>query len=180
MPDENGLLNAIDNYSAQSYGSGTSDNGELSRQRSLALDAYAGKMLDVPPKGRSKVNDRTVFETVQWIMPSMMRIFAGGENVVEFEPVGPEDEEIAEQESDYLNYMVTQRNDWDLTVREWCQDGLTTKNAYCLVDMEEKIIPEIETYEGQSEDQLVMLVEDKMEIVGQNQYDDPDRDWETM
>lgn len=168
------LLNSIEDYSSHSYGSGTSDNGELSRQRSLALDAYAGKMLDVPPEGRSKVNDRTVFETIQWIMPSMMRIFAGGENIVEFDPVGPEDEDIAEQESNYLNYMVTQRNDWDLTVREWCQDGLTTKNAYCLVDMEEKIVPEVETYMGQSEDQVAMLVEDDMEIIGHNQYDDPD------
>lgn len=174
MPDQSQLLNAIENYSAQSYGSGASDNGELSRQRSLALDAYAGKMLDVPPEGRSKVNDRSVFETIQWMMPSFMRIFAGGDNVVEFDPVGPEDEEIAEQESDYLNYMVTQRNDWDLTVREWCQDGLTTKNAYCLVDMEEKIVPEIEMYKGQSEEQVTMLLEDDMEVIGQEQYDDPD------
>ncbi len=173
MPDQQKLLNAIDNYSAQSLGSGQSDNGELSFQRSRALDAYAGKMLDVPPEGRSTVNDRSLFETVQWMMPSFQRIFAGGDNVVEFDPTGPEDEEIAEQESDYLNFLVTQRNDWDLIVREWTQDACLTKNAYCLVEMVEIRKPEIEFYEGQSEDQVAMLVEDDLEIIGQNHYDDP-------
>ena len=167
------LIAAIESYAGQSLGSGTSDDGELSRQRSLSLDAYAGKMLDDPPEGRSKVNDRSVFETIQWIMPSMMRIFAGGNNVVEFDPTGPEDEEVAEQESDYLNYIVTQKNDWDLTVREWCQDALLTKNAYCLVDLEEKLTPEKERYENQSEEQVTLLLEDDLEIIGQEQFDDP-------
>ena len=82
MPDEIKLLAAIDSYAGQSLASGAADSGELSRQRTRALDAYAGKMLDVPSEGRSQVNDRAVFETIQQIMPSMMRIFAGDENVV--------------------------------------------------------------------------------------------------
>lgn len=172
--NEDDLLAAIDSYAGQSLGSGASDNGELSKQRSRSLDAYAGKQLVSVPKGRSGVNDRAVFETIQWIMPSMMRIFAGGDNVVEFDPTGPEDEEVAEQESDYLNYQVTQKSNWELTVRTWCQDALNTKNAYCLVDMEEKLIPEKETYEGQTEEQLVLLLEDGMEVVEHKQFDDPD------
>lgn len=174
MHDEQELLGAIDSYASQSLGSGASDSGQLSRQRSISIDAYAGKMLDAAPDGRSQVNDRAVFETIQWIMPSMMRIFAGGENVVEFDPTGPEDEEVAEQESDYLNYVVTQKSNWELTVREWCQDALLTKNAYCLVDMEEKLIPETEKYEGQTQEQVALLLEDDLEIVGQKQFDDPD------
>jgi hypothetical protein len=172
--NEDELLAAINSYAGQSLGSGASDNGALSKQRTLSLDAYAGKQLVSAPKGRSSVNDRAVFETIQWIMPSMMRIFAGGDNVVEFDPTGPEDEEVAEQESDYLNYQVTQKSNWELTVRTWCQDALNTKNAYCLVDMEEKLTPEKETYEGQTEEQLVLLLEDGMEVVEHKQFDDPD------
>ncbi len=172
--NEDELIGAINNYAAQSLGSGASDRGDLSKQRSISLDAYAGKQLDSSPAGRSSVNDRAVFETIQWIMPSMMRIFSGGDNVVEFDPTGPEDEEVAEQESDYLNYLVTQKSDWELTVREWCQDALLTKNAYCLVDMEEKKVPETERYEGQTEEQVTLLLEDDLEVVGQNQFDDPE------
>lgn len=172
MPDEIALNAAIDAFSEQAIGS---DDGELSRQRSLALRAFVGEILDEAPEGRSQVGDRAVFETIQQVMPSFMRIFAGGDNVVEFDPVGPDDEEVAEQESDYLNYLV-QKDNWELTVREWCQDALLSKNAYCLVDMEEKLVPEIERYEGQQETQLAMLLDDDVEVVGQDQYNDPDDD----
>jgi len=174
MPDITKLNAAIDAYAEQSHGSMT-DGGELSRQRGIALERYAGVNLDPAPEGRSQVVDRTVFETTQWIMPSMMRIFAGAEdNIVEFEAMGPDDEEVAEQESDYLNYLVTQRNDWDLTVRTWIQDALITKNAYCMAFMEEKLVPEIERYEGQSEDQVALLLEDDVEVVGHTARDNPD------
>jgi len=174
MPDTVALNAAIDAYAEQSLGS-DSDSSELSMERALALDAYAGKNIDEAPEGRSQVNDRTVFESVQQVMPSFMRIFAGGENVVEFDPVGPEDEEVAQQESDYLNYLVTQKNDWELTVREWCQDALITKNAYCMVSMQEKLNTEIESYEGQSEQQIALLLEGDVEVIDGEERIDEDQ-----
>lgn len=162
---EERLLNAIDAYADNALGSDR-DGGELARQRALAIDAYAGKNIEPAPQGRSQVVDWTVFETIQWILPSITRIFAGGDNVVEFEAQGPDDEEAAQQESDYLNYKV-QKNNWFLTVLTWCQDALLTKNAYCLVDMEEKLQPEKTRYEGISEEQVAAILDDDVEVVGQ-------------
>jgi hypothetical protein len=167
MP-ETELLASIDSYSDNE------DGGELSRQRAIALQRYAGINLEPAPPGRSQVVDRTAFETVQWIMPSMMRIFAGDDNIVEFEPFDEDDSDVAEQESDYLNYLVTQRNNWDLTVRTWTQDALTTKNAYCWVFMEEKIVPEIDSYKGQSEEQLALLVEDDVDVIEAEERENED------
>ncbi len=79
MPDNEKLLSAINAYDGQVFGSNASDDGELSRERSLALDAYGGKNIEPAPEGRSQVTDWSVFETVNWCMPSFMRIFAGGE-----------------------------------------------------------------------------------------------------
>ena len=160
MPDIDKLNAAIDAYESQSYGS-ENDEGELSRQRSLSLDAYSGKNIEPAPEGRSQVVDWTVFETIQWILPSLTRIFASGDDIIEFEPLGQEDEEAAEQESEYLNYLVTQRNNWFLTVLTWCQDALLTKNAYCMVHMEEKLSPETEAYDGQSGEQIQLLLSDE-------------------
>lgn len=159
------LIAAIDSYAEQAHGSTTS-GGELNHERALALDAYGGRSIDRAPPGRSSVSDWTVFETVQWILPSLTRIFAGGDNVVEFEPTGPEDEDAAQQESDYLNHLVQKQN-WFLTVLTWCQDALITKNAYCLVDMEEKLNPEKQSYTGLSEDQVADLLDDDVEVIGQ-------------
>ena len=179
--DQDKLIAAIDAYAESAHGS-DHDGGELSNQRSLALRAYSGENLEPAPDGRSQVVDRSIFETVQWIMPSLMRIFGGGDsgNIVEFDPQGREDEEPAEQESLVLNHMITSKNDWELVARTWMQDALITKNAYCLVTMEEKKKTEIERYEGQREEQLTMLIDDDVEVVGQNQYDDPEDDGEVI
>ena len=173
MPDLTKLNSAIDAYAEQSYGSEHGD-GQLSYQRALALDAYAGKanQIDPAPEGGSSVGDWSVFETVQWILPSLCRIFAGGDDVVEFEPTGPEDEEPAKQESEVLNHIVTQKNNWFLTCLQWFQDALITSNSYCLVQMEEKLIPETERYENQSAEQIAMILEDDVEIVGQEEVID--------
>lgn len=171
MPDTEKLLGAISAYADTAYGADTID-GELSRQRALALDAYQGKNIEPAPDGRSQVIDWAVFETVQWILPSLLRIFAGGDDVVEFDPTGPEDEEVAKQESTVLNYLVTQKNNWFLTCLEWFQDALVTKNAYCMAFMDEKLDTEIERYENQSEEQVTLLLQDDVEIVGQEQFVD--------
>jgi len=60
-----------------------------------------------------------------------------------------------------------------MTFLTWATDALLTKNAYCMASMEEKKTPETESYEGQSEEQVALLLEDEPEIVGQNQYNDP-------
>ena len=169
----NRLNAAIDAYEAVAIGS-DNDNGELTRQRALAIDAYRGKNIDPAPEGRSQVTDRTVFETTQWILPSLTRIFASGDNVVEFDPFGPEDEEASEQESEYLNYLVTRKNNWFLTCLTWFQDALNTKNAYCMAFIEEKLETEVETYEGQSQEQVALLLQDDVEVVGQQEYIDED------
>ena len=171
--DLKGLLSTIDAYEASAYGS-DEDGGELAHQRSLAIDAYQGKNIEPQPEGRSQVTDWTVFETIQWIIPSLIRIFASGDDVVEFEPFGPEDEESSEQESQFLNHLVTQKNNWFLTCLTWIQDALLTKNAYCMAFMEEVKRTEVESYKGQSEDQVALLLDDDVEVVGQRIYPDPE------
>jgi len=173
MPDKIKLIAAIDAAEASALGGDRS--GDLSNERALAIDAFSGKNIEPADEGRSQVVDWTVFETIQWILPSLTRIFANGDNVVEFSPLGPEDEEVAEQESDYLNYLVTQKNNWFLTLLTWFQDALLTKNAYCLAFMEEKLRTEKQTYMKQSDESLALLLEeDGIEVVEARSYPDPD------
>ncbi len=164
MPDLERLLNAIDAAEETAYG-GDYDS-DLSNERALALDYYYGRNVEPSPDGRSQVVDRSVFETVQWVLPSLSRIFANGDDVVAFTPFGPEDEEQAKQEGDYLNYVVTQRNPWFTIFTSWAQDALLSKNAYCLAYVENKIQTETETYLRQSDEAVAMLTQDEgVEIV---------------
>jgi len=175
QPDFEELMRAQDAYEAASIG-GDQDGGELAMQRALSIDAFAGKNIEPAEVGRSQVVDFTLFETIQWMMPSFTRIFAGDDNIVEFMPFDEQDEEAAEQESDYLNYLVTQKNDWFTTVVEWVQDTLLSKNGYCMAQIEETLRTEVEEYRGQSAEQVSLLLDDDVEVIGQRQFDDPDYD----
>src|SRR5260370_40928778 len=81
---------------------------KLSEERATALDYYQGDMSkSMPaPDGRSKAVSSDTADTIEGLMPTLMEIFAGGEEVVRFEPQGPQDVAAAEQETDYVNHGV--------------------------------------------------------------------------
>jgi hypothetical protein len=66
---------------------------KLSEERAAALDHHVGDISrDMPaPDGRSRAVSTDVSDTVEGLMPSLMHIFTAGDEVVRFEPVGPED-----------------------------------------------------------------------------------------
>lgn len=159
--DDTALIAAIDDSDNRSYGSNLSNlTAALSAERALNIDLYLGKNIDPAPQGQSNVIDRTVFETVQWILPSLCRIFANGDDVVTLVPDNQADVAQAAQESAYLNWVVTQKQDWFSLFLEWCTDALLTKNAYFLVYRDQSQKVEIETYEQQTKEGIAFLLQD--------------------
>lgn len=172
MPDTQALLSAIDAAEANSYGA--DDEGDLASERAQNIDYYLGKNTEPAPDGRSQVIDRSVYETVQWIKPSLARIFANGDDVVEIPPVGPEDEEGAKQEAEYLNYVVLQRNNWFEIFDTACTDALLTKAGYLYPYKEKRRQVEVEKYERQTDEGVALILDDDAEIVDLSSYPDPD------
>src|SRR5678809_1163353 len=70
-------------------------SSELASQRRTALEYYYGQPFGNEVDGRSSYVSRDVADTIEWIMPSLMRIFTGGDHIVKFEPQGPEDEKLS-------------------------------------------------------------------------------------
>lgn len=173
MPDLDRLLAAIDAEEADAYGSDS--DSQLAAERAYAINLYLGKNVDPVMEGRSSVIDRSVFETVEWIKPSLCRIFANGDGVVELPPIGPDDVESAKQEGEYLNHVVTQKNNWFEIFLNWCTDALLTKNAYAKAYRDVSVETSVERYERQTEAGLAALLSDKdVEVTGQRAYPDPD------
>ena len=101
----------------------------ISKQRELAMDYYYGLPFGNEVEGRSQFVDTTVADTIEWIKPSLMRIFASGDDLVKFNPVGPEDEAMADQATDYVNYIFTKQNPgWEI-LYSWFTDALLQKNG---------------------------------------------------
>jgi len=159
--DDAALIAAIDDADSRAYGSNLSSlTAELSAERSLSIDMYLGKNVSPAPEGESNVVDRTVFETIQWILPSLCRIFANGDDVVTLVPLSEKDVDQAKQESAYLNWLITQKHPWFDLFLEWCTDALLTKNAYFLVYRDTKRPVEIEKYTDQTKMGLSFLLQD--------------------
>src|SRR6266852_8290796 len=121
---------------------------KLSDERAPALDYYLGDLSkDMPaPDGRSKAVSSDVADTIEGLMPTLMDIFCGGDEVVRFDPVGPEDVAAAEQETDYVNHVFMQNNPGFLVLYSFIKDALISKVGVVKVWWEEREEEERETY----------------------------------
>ena len=105
---DNELVSLLSNEIEQATGH---MNSELSSQREDSMKYYLGEKFGNEIDGRSEIVTTDVRDTVEYIMPSLMRIFTTHTNVAEFEPEGPEDIQMAEQATDYVNYVFNKQNE---------------------------------------------------------------------
>jgi hypothetical protein len=128
--DDDELLALIDEEIAVSV-SFDNDPDEDARQTALEYyDATPSRMnRDVPHvDGWSKVNAKTVQETVDLALPGIMRVF-DAPDVVGFLPRRPGDEENAGQASEYLNYLWENELNGYLVLYTAVHDALLVRNG---------------------------------------------------
>src|SRR5450755_1501335 len=148
----------------------------LMEERADAMDYYLGDMAkDMPAQdGRSRAVSTDVADTIEGLMPSLMDIFAGSDEVVRFEPVGPEDEAAAQQETDYVNHVFMQQNPGFMVLYSFIKDALLSKVGIVKVWWEEREEESRETYLDQPDDAFALLVADPdIEIVAHSERPDP-------
>ena len=152
---EEGLKTRIDEELRASLGY---FSDELSKQREMAMEYYYSLPFGNEVEGRSQFVDSTVQDTIEWIKPSLMRIFASGDEMVKFNPTGPEDVEMAEQATDYVNHVFVKDNSgWEI-LYSWFTDALLQKNGIVKVWWDE--YPEVtrEEYHNLDDMELQSLV----------------------
>lgn len=142
------------------------DISELSQQRANALSYYFGAPFGNEQEGKSKVVSRDVQETVDWIMPSLMKIYTSGDNVVQFQPQTAEDVPLAEQETEYVNYLFMRKNNGFTIMHDWFQDALMMKNGVVKVYVEEDKQPLFDYFTGLDDDMITeILSEPNVELL---------------
>jgi hypothetical protein len=148
--------------------------GRLAQARRQAERYYKGEVLGNEIEGRSQVVSRDVAEAVDSMMPSLMRIFAAGDQVVRFNPSGPEDDDAAGQATDYVNWIWNQQNEGFANFYAWFKDALLKKTGTVKIWWDESEDITSETYQGLSDTELQILVLDPgVEIVEHDEYPDP-------
>jgi hypothetical protein len=141
-------------------------NSEIADSQAESLRYYFGRPFGNEMKGRSKVVLTDVRDTIEWIMPTMMRAFFGARKVVRYVPQGPEDEEWAEQATDYAQFLMRRGNSGFTVMNDWFKDALIEKLGAVVVFYEEKEQRELERYEQLSEQEMqILLQEEGVELV---------------
>src|SRR5688572_2390546 len=113
-----------------------------------------------------------VADTIEGLMPTLMDIFCGGDEVVRFDPVGPEDVPAAEQETDYVNHVFMQQNPGFLVLYSFIKDALLSKIGIVKVYWETKENHERETYLDQPPEVFAMITASPdIEVIEHTEHD---------
>ena len=150
------------------------NDSSLSDDRATAIDYYLGQPFGNEEEGRSQVVSYDVQDTIESALPQLLKVFVAGDKVVQFDPKGPEDQEAADQETDYVNHVVMEKNEGFKVFYVWFKDALLSKNGYVKVYSEEEEEEEEYDYKGLTDSQLQMLASDeKTEVLEHTAYADP-------
>lgn len=132
----------------------------ISPARAEAEKFYLGDEFGNEEEGRSQVISTDVRDTIQGILPSLMRIFFGGEHTVEFAPQNAEDVEVAQQATDYVNYVVNRDNNGFSVLYDAFKDSLMKKVGFVKFYWDESEKVESYDFSGYSEQELAVLEAD--------------------
>lgn len=148
--------------------------GTLSQERALAMDFYFAKPYGNEAPGRSDIVSTQVFDTVEWVLPQLIGIFAATDKAVEFEPQGEEDVEAARQATETCNYVFWRQNPGFLILYSWFKDALVQKNGIVKWYWAKKTEKTRKTFTGITLEMVAMLLEkDGIEIIEKTEYPDP-------
>jgi hypothetical protein len=117
---------------ARSYQDGT-----LSPIRTEAQSYYDREPYGDEQEGSSQVVTSEFQDVVEGIMPGLMEVFAGGDQVVQFIPEAAGQEKFAEEASDYVSHCFMQKNNGFVLLYGMIKDALMSRLGGLMVDLED-------------------------------------------
>jgi hypothetical protein len=160
--------------SAEIYDAISYIDDDIGGNRALATGYYYGAPFGDEEDGRSQVVSMDVRDTVQGILPSLMRIFFGPERVVEFMPQGAEDIQNAEQATDYVDFIFKRDNPGFKILHSAFKDALVRKCGIVKYWWDESVEVRAESFSMLDEQSMMMLIENPdVEISAVREYPVP-------
>jgi len=142
-------------------------DSEYSQERIRAMDFYLGEPMGNEVEGRSQVVSTEVSDTIEAIMPNLMRVFTANDQYVRFNARTADDVERAEQISDYVNYVINHDNEGYKILYNWFKDALLFRLGVVKYYYDEQESVTEEEYENLNETELAALMANPdMEIIG--------------
>ena len=106
---------------------------QVGEERAESTEYYLGNEPESTSTLQSEFISTDVRDTILFMLPSIMRTFFGTKKVVEFIPKGPEDIQLAEQQTDYINHVIQQKNNGFKVLYDAFKDALVRKTGFVKV-----------------------------------------------
>ena len=150
-----------------------SNSDDLESDLETSLGYYLGQLPTKPKKSRSKVTSTDVADSIEWIMPQIMKSFTQSNEIVHFDPVHSGDELQAQLESQYVYEVLMKQNDGFVILYQFVKDALMQKNGILKVYYAKHSHTKKASYTGITEDQLNYLVaQEGVDILSKSEYID--------
>ena len=152
---------------------------QIDEERADATDYYLGNSPSAQSSMQSEFVSTDVRDSVLFMLPSIMRTFFGTNKVVEFIPHGPEDIEVAKQQTEYINYIIQQKNPGFKVMYDVFKDALIRKTGYVKAYWDDTISASTheytnispEAYQALMLDPDVEMVKEKVEMQSMTLFD---------
>lgn len=139
---------------------------QIDNERAEATEYYMGESPSSTSSMQSEFISTDVRDSVLFMLPSIMRTFFGTNKIVEFTPNGPEDVAIAKQQTDYINYIIQQKNPGFKVFYDAFKDALIRKTGFVKAYWDDSITASTHEYTNLSPEMYQALVMDEnVEIV---------------
>jgi len=139
---------------------------QVGAERAESTEYYLGTEPEGTSSMQSEFVSTDVRESVLFMLPSIMRTFFGTKKIVEFVPKGPEDIDVAQQQTDYINYVIQQKNPGFQVLYDVFKDALVRKTGFVKVFWDDSVNATTHEYTNIDPQSYQALILDKnVEVV---------------
>ncbi|KGM44482.1 hypothetical protein JY97_00645 [Alkalispirochaeta odontotermitis] len=138
------------------------DESELAAKRVQAFEYYRGEMNDTPPMPNgSEFASRDFADTMNWMLPGIIRVFTGSDNMASFSPAESGDEDAAKQAAEYSTFVFFNDNKGYEILYNATHDALMSGDGFVKTYWDDTPKTEISFHSGLIIDQIALLTQDE-------------------
>jgi hypothetical protein len=135
-------------------------HGQLGDEREMAMREYYRMPYGNEEPGWSQIVASDVSDSVEWILPALLKTFTSTDKAVSFEPTTEKDVAGADQATDACNYVFYKQNNGFLILYAAIKDMLTIRNCAVMWRKEDSETVSSVPFKGASEEMLAMMLQE--------------------
>jgi hypothetical protein len=142
-------------------------HGQLAQEREQLMREYHRMPYGNEEDGQSQIVAADVSESVEWVLPALLKVFTSTDKAVSFEPSREADVKPAEQATDACNYVFYRQNNGFLVLYTALKDALTVRNCAVNWRKETKECVYSLPFKGATAEMLAMMLQEEGSEIGE-------------